>query len=74
MPSARSPHRWRAGARAALYLIAFGILAGGLLIAVGVLLFLFAGVLLGGGIVALLMFLGFLRYFWREERQERPGG
>ncbi len=58
MRPARPRTGWRAGVRAAVYLIAFGLVAGGALIAVGVLLLLFAGVIAGGGIMALFFLLG----------------
>ncbi len=62
--------RWRSGARAALYLIAFGIVAGGALIAVGVLLLLFAGVIVGGGIMALFFILGLLSLLRKQDNRE----
>ncbi len=70
MQPTRSPARWRAGVRAALYLVAFGIVAGGLLIAVGILLLLFAGVIVGGGIMALFLILGLLRLLWSKDNRE----
>ena len=62
MPTPAPRRRWRAGAKAALYLIAFGIVAGGALIAVGLLFLFFLGVLFGGGILAVLVGLGLFWY------------
>ncbi len=73
MQTTRNSGRWRAGAKAALYLIAFGILAGGLLIAAGILLFLFTIALFGAGIVVALVFFWLAVYFFREERREQLG-
>ncbi len=71
MRPARWRSRWRAGAKGALYLIAFGIVAGGALIAIGILFLLFIGVLFGGGFMAVLVGLGFIWYFVKEDQRER---
>ncbi len=73
MQATRTPSRWRVGAKAALYFIAFVILAGGLLIAVGILLFLFLGLIFAAGIITALAFFWFVVYFFGEERRDRLG-
>ncbi len=71
MQATRRPSRWRSGAKAALYLFAFGIVAAGTLIAAGFLFLMFIGVFLGGGLLALLGGVALLWYFGREETRER---
>ncbi len=64
---------WRTGLKAAAYLIAFGIIAGGALIAVGILLLAAAAFVLGGGILVLAVGLA-LALFWNQndDRTQRP--
>ncbi len=71
MRAAGSRKRWRASAKAALYLIAFGLVAGGALIGIGVLFLLFIGVLFGGGILSVLVGLGLFWYLMKEGRRDR---
>ncbi len=63
--------RWRAGVKAAMYLIAFGLVAGGALIAIGVLFLIFIGVFLAGGILAVLAGLALLGYIIGEDKRSR---
>ncbi len=69
-PGARRS-RWGAGARAAFYLIAFAVVAGGCLVAIGVLLLHFVGVFFAGGILAVLVGLGLLGYVMAEKNRNR---